>query len=173
MEIGDANVFRRFALYPSRRFYARLLAVLRRPVVRDGRWQLLDCTAAWEGNSTWDCFLAYAWQGPGGERLLVVVNYAPNQSQCTVRLSFDDLAGSQWRLEDLMRGEDYDREGADLQSRGFYVDMPPWKASVFRSINAEGPAPATHTRSGRPLLPERERNLELLECGNPRSISRA
>ena len=28
-------------------------------------WQLLDCTPAWEGNWTWDCFLAFAWQGPG------------------------------------------------------------------------------------------------------------
>ena len=48
-------------------------------------WQLLDCTPAWEGNWTWDCFLAFAWQGPGDERLLVTVNYAPNQSQCYVQ----------------------------------------------------------------------------------------
>ena len=79
-------------------FYDRLLAVLRQPVVRDGQWQLLDCTPAWEGNWTWDCFLAFAWQGPDGERLLVTVNYAPNQSQCYVRLPFADLGNGQWRL---------------------------------------------------------------------------
>ena len=33
-----------------RQFYDRLLAVLRRPVVRDGRWQLLECVPAWDGN---------------------------------------------------------------------------------------------------------------------------
>ena len=49
--------------------------VLRQPAVRDGQWQLLECVPAWEGNWTWDCFLAFAWQGPGGERLLVAVNY--------------------------------------------------------------------------------------------------
>ena len=65
-------------------FYDRLLAVLRQPVVRDGQWQLLECAPAWDGNWTWDCFVAFAWQGPGGERLLVAVNYAPNQSQCYV-----------------------------------------------------------------------------------------
>ena len=81
-------------------FYERLLAVLRQPAVRDGQWQLLECVPAWEGNWTWDCFVAFAWQGPGGERLLVAVNYAPNQSQCYVRLPFADLAGSQWRLQD-------------------------------------------------------------------------
>src|SRR6516165_6594423 len=68
------------------RFYNRLLDVLRQPVMRDGQWQLLECVPAWEGNWTWDCFLAFAWHGPGAERLLATVNYAPNQSQCYVRL---------------------------------------------------------------------------------------
>ena len=112
-------------------FYDRLLTVLRQPVVRDGQWQVLDCTPAWEGNWTWDCFLAFAWQGSGGERLLVTVNYAPNQSQCYVRLPFPDLGNGQWRLEDLLGDATYDREGDDLQARGLYLDEPPWKASVF------------------------------------------
>ena len=41
------------------------------PAVRDGQWQLLECAPAWDGNWTWDGFIAFAWQGPGGERLLV------------------------------------------------------------------------------------------------------
>ena len=72
-------------------FYEKLFAVLRRPVVRSGEWRLLECMPAWEGNWTFDCFIAFAWQDPDGERLLVTVNYAPNQSQCYVRLPFDDL----------------------------------------------------------------------------------
>jgi glycosidase len=40
-------------------FYDRLLAALRRQVVRQGNWQLLDCTPAWEGNGTWDYFLVF------------------------------------------------------------------------------------------------------------------
>jgi hypothetical protein len=55
-------------------FYDRLRSVLRQPVVREGQWQLLECIPAWEGNWTWDCFLAFAWQGCDGERLLVAVN---------------------------------------------------------------------------------------------------
>ena len=105
--------------------------MLRRPAVRDGQWQLLECVPAWDGNWTWDCFLAFAWHGPGGERLLVAVNYAPNQSQCYVRLPFADLANSQWRLQDLLGDATYDREGNDLQARGLYLDVPPWQASVF------------------------------------------
>src|SRR5262249_30916249 len=46
-----------------RDFYAGLLDGLRRLVVRDGRWRLLDCRAAWEENRTWKHFLAFAWDG--------------------------------------------------------------------------------------------------------------
>jgi hypothetical protein len=113
------------------RFYDRLLAILRRPVVRDGGWELLECRPAWEGNWTSDCFLAFAWQGAGGERLLAAVNFAGNQSQCYVRPPFADLGGANWRLTDLLGGAVYDRDGPDLQSRGLYLDAPPWYAAVF------------------------------------------
>jgi hypothetical protein len=114
-----------------KQFYDRLLGVLRQPVVREGQWQLLECIPAWEGNWTWDCFLAFAWQGSGGERLLVTVNYAPNQSQCNVRLPFTDLGGGAWRLQNQLEDVGYDRDGGELQSRGLYLDAPPWQASVF------------------------------------------
>jgi hypothetical protein len=63
--------------------------------------------------------------------LLVTVNYAPNQSQCYVRLPFTDLDAGQWRLQDQMGNAIYDRDGSDLQSRGLYLDVPPWQTSVF------------------------------------------
>ena len=114
-----------------KQFYERLLTVLRQPVVRDGRWRLLECLRAWEGNWTSDCFVVFVWQGPDGERLLVTVNYAPNRSQCYVRLPFADIGNNQWRLEDLLGGAIYEREGSDLQARGLYLDETPWQASVF------------------------------------------
>jgi glycosidase len=116
------------------KFYDRLLAVLRQPLLREGRWRLLECTLAWEGNGTWDCFVAFAWEGSGEEHLLAAVNYAPNQSQCYVRLPFPDLGSRHWRLQDLFGDAAYDREGNDLQTRGLYLDVPPWSASVF-SLN--------------------------------------
>jgi hypothetical protein len=112
-------------------FYDRLLAVLRHPAVRQGTWQLLACVPAWDGNWTWDCFLVFAWQGAGNERLVVTVNYAPNQSQCHVRLPLADLSNSQWRLKDLLGDAAYDWDGNDLQGRGLYLDERPWSARVF------------------------------------------
>jgi hypothetical protein len=113
------------------RFYERLLAVLRQPAVRDGEWRLLECTPAWDGNWTWDNFVAFSWQGPDRSRLLVAVNGSPVQSQCYVRLPFADLGGRRWRFDDAIGGATYEREGDDLQSRGLYLDELGWKASVL------------------------------------------
>jgi len=112
-------------------FYERLSAVLGLAVVRSGSWRLLECIPAWEGNWTWDCFIAYAWEGLEGERLLAAVNYAPHQSQCYVRLPFADLGNHRWRLVDLLGVEQYDRDGNDLRFRGLYLDLQPWSYHVF------------------------------------------
>jgi len=112
-------------------FYEQLLAVLGRAVSRDGAWRLLDCTPAWDGNWTWDGFLAFAWQGAGDDRLLVVVNYAGNQGQCYVRLPFTDIAGRTIRFTDLMSDARYDRDGSGLASTGLYLDLRPWGYHVF------------------------------------------
>ena len=114
-----------------KRFYQRLLAVLRRPLVRNGQWQLLECVAAWEGNDSWDSFLVFAWHGPGEEPLLAAVNYAPHRSQCYVRLAFPGLRNGRWQLQDLLGDARYERDGSELESRGLYLDEPAWKASVF------------------------------------------
>jgi len=113
------------------RFYERLLAVLRRPTLRNGQWRQLECMPAWDGNGTWDGFLAFAWEDSGRDRMLVAVNYAPNQGQCYIRLPFPDLTGRAVRLKDLMGPASYDRDGSELLSRGLYLDMPPWGYHVF------------------------------------------
>jgi Alpha amylase, catalytic domain len=114
-----------------REFYDRLLAILRQPTFRAGQWQLLECAPACDGNWTHDCFLVYVWRGTGGEQFVVAVNYAPNQSQCHVRLPFADLGGAKWRLQDQLTPAAFDWNGDDLQGRGLYLDMAPWQACVF------------------------------------------
>ena len=112
-------------------FYADLLAVLRKPIFRDGSWQLLECTSSWANNDTWDSFIAFAWTGTGGERALVAVNYASYAGHCYIRLPFPELAGGQWRLNDLMADVSYDRNGNDLVSGGLYLDVQGWQYHVF------------------------------------------
>ncbi len=117
-----------------RGFYERMLAVLREPVFHDGAWRLLDCTPAWDGNWTHDCFVAFAWQGANGARSVVAVNYAANQSQCHVRLPFDGIAGKRWCFRDRLAPACYDWNGDDLAARGLFLDMMPWQACVFSMV---------------------------------------
>jgi alpha amylase-like protein len=115
-----------------KRFYDQLLAVVDETTVRDGEWRLLECVPAWDGNWTWDGFIACAWQHKD-ELLLVVVNYAGNQGQCHVRLPFAHLSSREVRLNDLMSGARYQRSGSDLTSTGLYVDLPSWGYHVFEA----------------------------------------
>lgn len=113
------------------RFHADLLAVLRQPVFRDGAWNLIECLPAWEGNWTWDCFITWYWQHENGERRLVAVNYADNQSQCYAIIPPSDVTGHRVQLKDLIAGTSFVRDGDDLALRGLYLDLPPWSYHVF------------------------------------------
>ncbi|HXG10075.1 MAG TPA: alpha-amylase family glycosyl hydrolase [Gemmataceae bacterium] len=117
-----------------REFYQRLLETLKLPAVRDGIWQLLECQTAWEGNPTWKRFLAFAWEGPEQERLLVAVNYGHTQGQCYVRLPWADLRGRPFLLRDRMGPARYERDGTELATRGLYLDVPEWHYHVFDMV---------------------------------------
>jgi hypothetical protein len=66
------------------------------------------------------------------------VNYAPNRSQCRLRMPFPGLAGRRWRLRDLLSDAIYERDGDELSGGGLYLDVGPWQYHVFELA----PAPA-------------------------------
>ncbi len=112
-------------------FYWQLLSILQQPILQIGDWQLLDCLPAWGSNWTWDSFIAFAWGDFEDDTLLVVINFAPHQGQCYVRLAGSDLGGSEVLLVDQMSGVKYTRSGDDLSQYGLYLDMPAWSYHVF------------------------------------------
>ena len=115
-------------------FYDGLLECLKDPAFRDGGWQLLECRPAWDGNGTWDSFVAFSWTGPGEARRVVAVNYSPHPGQCYVAMPWADLDGRTWRLRDLMGTAAYERAGGDLARQGLYLDMPGWGYHVFAVV---------------------------------------
>jgi glycosidase len=114
-------------------FYAQLFACLKRPELRGGRWQLYAVWAAWEGNPTWDEFIAFGWNGGGGPRLLCAVHYGPTRGQCYVGLP-PELRGRRVVLRDLLSPALYERDGQDLAERGLYLDMPAWGYHLFEVV---------------------------------------
>lgn len=114
------------------RFYVRLLELLRQPLFREGEWRLLDCRRSTDGNWTWNCFIASAWQAKDGKKALVAVNYAENQSQCYVQLPQGFLGSATTvRLKDLISNVSNDADAKELASRGLHLDLPAWAFHVF------------------------------------------
>ncbi len=131
----DEPVDRRIA-----RFYGALLALLRDPLVREGTWRLLEVGPAWDGNPTWDGFVAFAWR-LGERRLVVAVNLGGTQGQCYVRAPLDELRAADVRLVDRLAGMVFERDADDLAARGLYVDLPASGHHVLEaSVRAELPA---------------------------------
>jgi len=112
-------------------FYEHLLAILRKPIVKSGEWQLLSCQPAWEGNGSWDSFIAHSWRGSGNERMLIAVNYAPHPSQCYIKLPFSEISNRSVRFKDLLSPARYIHKGDELFERGLYLDMHPYCYHVF------------------------------------------
>lgn len=112
-------------------FYADLLAILRKPIVKDGEWRWLSCKPAWDGNESWDSFVAHSWLGPGGERMLVVVNYSAHPGQCYLTLPFHEIKNRSIQLKDSLSPASYIRDGNELVERGLYLDLQPWSYHVF------------------------------------------
>lgn len=116
-----------------KKFYARLLDILKLPAVRNGAWKLLECRPAWDGNFTAGQFIAFSWESKD-QRLLVTVNYGPTQGQCRVKPPWQDLSGRAFLLRDRMSDAAYERAGSDLSTEGLYIDLPPWHYYVFEML---------------------------------------
>jgi hypothetical protein len=106
-----------------RAFYQRVLECLKDPLLREGSFRLLYPQPAWDGNPTSENFVAFSWDR-GGELALGVVNYGTTQGQCYV--PFASPVRDRVRLRDRLGDAIYERSGAELSTRGLYVDLPPW-----------------------------------------------
>ncbi|WP_055073519.1 alpha-amylase family glycosyl hydrolase [Pseudanabaena sp. 'Roaring Creek'] len=113
-------------------FYGQILEVLHQDLFRNGEWHLLNCKPAWSDNWTWDCFVGFAWQNREGQKAIVVVNYAGNQSQCFVHMPWDVTSKLKYVFKDLVGSESYIRNGEELANRGLYLDLPPWGYHIFK-----------------------------------------
>ncbi|HLH59398.1 MAG TPA: alpha-amylase family glycosyl hydrolase [Streptosporangiaceae bacterium] len=111
-------------------WYRRLLAVVAGHRVREGSWRLLEATG-WPDNQSCRHLLAWSWSGPGDGRHVVVVNLAGQPAQGRIPFGWPDLRGGGWRLEDLLTGAVFTRDGGELAGPGLFVDLRPWQSYLF------------------------------------------
>lgn len=117
-------------------FYKLLMSCLKLPVVHVGQWQLLDCNTAWDGNWTWDSFIAFSWTNyMTSDQVLAIVNYSDHHSQCYVDVPpVDDQSrcNLQLMLADSANVRAIQHLNTTTTENKLFVDFPPWGFEVFR-----------------------------------------
>jgi len=111
-------------------FYGCLLKEINRDVFRNGEWRLCE-RSGWRDNQSCLNILAWCWV-KDDERYLIVINFRQETAQARVHVPWDELGGKQWRLNDVLSGETYDRSGNEIRDAGLYVDLKPWKCHFFQ-----------------------------------------
>ncbi len=111
-------------------FYDRLLKATHRDVFRNGAWRLCD-RSGWSDNQSCQNLLTWCW-AKEDERYLIVINFRQATSQARVHVPWNDLAGRDWRLKDVLSDEAYDRNGSEMRDAGLYVDLKPWQCYLFQ-----------------------------------------
>ncbi len=114
-----------------RDFYMRLLDSLAESGMRSGDWQLCDRTG-WPDNGSFENIVAWSWRKEDRAHL-VVVNLSERPAQARVRLPWERLSESSWRLDDILSGAHYFDSGSELESEGLFVDLGPWGVHLFRA----------------------------------------
>ena len=109
-------------------FYTTLLKVLR----TDGAWRRLGTVEAWAGNPTSQEIFCFGLAVEGRIPLLGAVNFSSHQSQCYAQFPADTMAAQSLILSNVFGNEKYPRDGAELQTRGLYLDLQPWACQVFQ-----------------------------------------
>jgi len=112
-------------------WYHRLLFSLKSSAVGERKGEVLPPRPAWPDHATARNFVVVQWQSHRDRFDLVVVNLAPHRGQCSVSLTVDGLARRNWRMKDLLSGEEHQRYGDDLQNQGLYLDLPEHAAQLF------------------------------------------
>ncbi|HEY2269670.1 MAG TPA: alpha-amylase family glycosyl hydrolase [Streptosporangiaceae bacterium] len=111
-------------------WYRRLLAVVAGHRIRAGAWQLLEASG-WPDNQSCGNLLAWSWSGADDTRHAVVVNLSGQPAQGRIPLPWSDLAGRDWRLEDLLTGAVFIHDGTELGETGLFVALGPWQSHLL------------------------------------------
>jgi hypothetical protein len=130
-----------------RAFYKRLLRTIADADLRNGEWQLCDCTG-WPDNDSYRRLAAWCWSS-SNSRHVVVVNLSYGPAQARVHIPWgDELRGAGWALSDRLSGESFERDGDELANEGLYVGLDPWSSYILAATrvrsHADGVTPAFH-----------------------------
>ncbi|MGH9278411.1 MAG: alpha-amylase, partial [Acidimicrobiales bacterium] len=104
-------------------FHHRLWASA--PTIRRGEWALAS-TSGWPDNDSHRRLLAWTWADGDGLNSAVVVNYSGERA--TARVHVLPSGGT---FTDVLTGEQFERDPAEIADQGLFVELGPWTAHVL------------------------------------------
>jgi len=113
-----------------RTFYLALLDVIAKEGLRKGEWRLCG-REGWPDNQSFRNLIAWFWLGDNA-RHLIIVNLRESSAQGRIHVPGKEIPGRTWRLDDLLSGETWDRDGDEMGGEGLYIDLGPWRYNIFR-----------------------------------------
>ncbi|MHB1305874.1 MAG: alpha-amylase family glycosyl hydrolase [Limisphaerales bacterium] len=119
--------------------YARLLGASMGTSIGRGEGRVLISQPSWQGNPSHENLLLVQWQNRGPEFDLVAVNLAPHRCQGFAPISVAGLSRGNWRFEDLLGDERFERDGAELSEQGLYLDVAGHAAQLFHARPVQPP----------------------------------
>jgi glycosidase len=114
-------------------FYMKLLATANKPLFHDGQWNLCE-RSGWPDNASFQNLVAWSWQ-KNDDRCLIAVNLSDSPLHALVRIPW--ACGRIWDLTDVLSRVTYRRDGNEMASRGFYVELAPWAFNLLRCVRAD------------------------------------
>src|SRR5207245_2015495 len=102
--------------------------------LRIGDWRPCEIVT-WPDNRSGEQLVASTWEGPAG-RWLAIVNVGGERADARVRPAWSNgwagEVGDTVGLEDVLRGERYDRGVAEIVEQGLYVGLDPHGVHLLR-----------------------------------------
>lgn len=118
-------------------FYKKLLTGIKNSTIPNSYFKILQPMPAWEGNPAFHNFIAYIYEDDKLNKDLVVINLAPYQSQCKIKIESYDLLGKKFLIKDRLSDEEYFRDGSEMFNQGLYLDLKPYQSQIFEFIRYE------------------------------------
>ncbi len=110
-------------------FYQKLFSITKKNIFRYGKWEPVEPDPAWEGNTTHNNFLVWAWKHLD-ERILVVINFSDEISQCSLQIDTKDFE-NEFPLKDILNDVKYVRSAKEIDNIGLFVELQSFQSHIF------------------------------------------
>lgn len=116
-------------------FYLKLLEVLQLPILKEGKWRLLNPKRIEAEDGSHENLIAFQWDHDHSSILIVAVNYSAERSRASIQIQPELGCMSkdhfEYLFEDLFDSAVNIKEGIRLNEDELIIDLPAWGVQVL------------------------------------------